>query len=134
MGILKGVYWKIPISIITGCLAFSETEWILIISLLIWMILDTITGIFASLKRNEKIQSRKLFRLSVKVFVYFFGTVGVKSLVMSYPALEAFAVQSFLSFFLLTEIKSFAENVKVLELGISDDFINMIKDTILRKK
>lgn len=72
---------------------------------------DTITGIFAAKKRNEKITSKGLYRTSQKVVVYFVGIMIFHgaSVTFALPSQIVYSVSFLIAF---TELYSISENIK----------------------
>jgi uncharacterized membrane protein len=72
---------------------------------------DTITGILAAKKRNEKITSKGLYRTSQKIVVYFVGIMIFHgaSITFGLPSQIVYSVSFLISF---TELYSISENIK----------------------
>ena len=72
---------------------------------------DTITGIFAAKKRNEKITSKGLYRTSQKVVVYFVCIMIFHgaSITFGLPSQIVYSVSFLIAF---TELYSISENIK----------------------
>jgi uncharacterized membrane protein len=72
---------------------------------------DTITGILAAKKRNEKITSKGLYRTSQKIVVYFVGIMIFHgaSVTFGLPSQIVYSVSFLISF---TELYSISENIK----------------------
>jgi len=107
MSIFTGAYWKIPLCYLISCLTFTDSEWGYVTTILLFLFLDLISGMVASHIEGKKITSGKLFRTSVKVFLYFGGLVALKSVEMSFglPSVKLFSL-----YIIVTEIVSFFEN------------------------
>ena len=72
---------------------------------------DTITGIFAAKKRNEKITDKGLYRTSQKVVVYFVCIMIFHgaSITFGLPSQIVYSVSFLIAF---TELYSISENIK----------------------
>ena len=72
---------------------------------------DTITGILAAKKRNEKITSKGLYRTSQKVVVYFCGIMIFHGAGITFglPSQIVYSVSFLIAF---TELYSISENIK----------------------
>ena len=108
----NGVYWKIPVSCFIGALTFSEEEWKFVLAILFVLVVDTISGLIASLLEGKKITSAKLSRFAVKVFLYFGGVIALKSVENAFPIVGGHLVRAYALFVIVTEVLSFFENIE----------------------
>jgi hypothetical protein len=78
---------------------------------------DTVTGIVAAKKRNEKITSKGLYRTSQKIMVYYCGIMIFHgaSVTFGLPSQIVYSVSFLIAF---TELYSISENIKSIT-GVS---------------
>lgn len=103
----------------------------LFLSVMFLVVIDLITGIWAALKRKEKITSKKLSYTISKIILY---TIALISGIAVHEVFKVFSVTLIVNmiaaFLAITEFKSIAENISSI-LGI--DFAGFIKKLIRRK-
>lgn len=124
MNFFTGAYWKAPLSAGVAFITFTESEWVLFMALFVWICIDVITGMLASKYEGKKICSSGMFKSSAKLAIYYGGALGMKSIALCYPEADI-VLPMYLGWAILTEVKSFFENMT--RLGYGKD----IKDKIL---
>jgi len=111
VGIYKGaVDFVTKISLLI--IAFYAPLKGLILTILLLVVLDLVTGLWASIKKRTKITSAKLSRTITKLMVYLF-TISVVQIVAKFIILigDVPITEMVSSFIILTELQSVLENV-----------------------
>jgi len=80
-------------------------------AILMLVVLDMITGIFAAYKTGESIRSRKFFASAVKLSLYLIMISAAHFVEVAVPELSGFTDEAMIAFVALTEIISVIENI-----------------------
>jgi len=119
-------FWqKILLTIPVGMFALTQQHYLVIWGLVMIMTIDTILGIWVSIKHNV-FASYKLGRIAAKVSKYFLAMTSVWILSAVEPTLFGWAFQGLGVFLILTEIFSNFEKLAILGLEIPTKFLAKI--------
>lgn len=105
---------------------FDVNQSVPMTSIIILVIFDTITGIFAAFKTGEKIESKKALRAAIKLFVYsiFISSAYLTGThLISFPALDGIVM----GFIALTELISIMENIGKMGYAIPKKLLNQLE-------
>jgi len=112
-------------------LLLKEKE--VVITFLFLMLIDTITGIAASIKRKNKITSWKLLKGKSFKFMIFFIVATLGIFIKHYAGIDV--IKAFILLGAIVEALSIKENIEILyEVDIFNDLLNKLKQIIKYKK
>ena len=118
LGSVLDYFWaKLLLTIPVGYFVFGEKHFLIVYSLLIILILDTILGIWVSTK-YKVFTSHRLGRIATKVSRYTIGLLSAWVLVCVSPTMFGWAFNFFGVFFILTEVFSNFEKLSLLGMKI----------------
>ena len=118
LGSLLKYFWtKLALTIPIGYFAFREDHFIVIYALIMILILDTILGIWVSIK-YKVFTSHRLSRITSKMARYTIGLASVWILSCMSPDLFGWSFKFFGTFFVLTEVFSNFEKLSLLGLRL----------------
>lgn len=98
------------------------------VALLVLILLDFITGVYAAKKSGEAIRSGKVRHSAIKVMAYFAVISGAHVAENGIPAAIAFIDETVLAFFLITELISLIENVGRMGYETPKKILNQLKE------
>ncbi len=118
LGSILDYFWtKLLLTIPIGYFVFNEKHFLMLYSLLLILILDTILGIWVSV-RYKVFTSHRLGRITAKMARYTIGLATVWVLSSVSPAAFGWAFNFFGTFFILTEAFSNFEKLSLLGMRI----------------
>ena len=118
LGSVLDYFWaKLLLTIPVGYFVFGEKHFLIVYSLLIILILDTILGIWVSTK-YKVFTSHRLGRITAKMARYTIGLATAWCLSSVSPNLFGWVFDFFGTFFILTEVFSNFEKLSLLGMRI----------------
>lgn len=102
-------------------------------ALLALLIIDFITGLYASKRSGEEIKSSKIFRTGIKILLYFVMVSAAHLTELAVPALDFMVDETMLGFLALTELVSILENIGRVGFTVPQQLLNKIKNRIETK-
>jgi len=118
LGSVLDYFWtKLLLTIPVGYFVFGEKHYLIIYALFIVLVLDTILGIWVSVK-YKVFASHRLGRITAKMGRYAIGLLTVWCLSSVSPDLFGWVFSFFGTFFILTEVFSNFEKLSLLGLRI----------------
>jgi len=124
-------FWvKLCLTIPVGLFMLKEQHYLIIYALLFILILDTILGIWVSIK-YKVFTSHRLSRITAKLFRYAIGLGSIWGLVVVSPSLFGWAFNSFGIFFILTEVFSNFEKLSLLGLIVPTKLLSKLNKNFL---
>jgi len=115
--ILKYFWAKVVLTIPMGYFVFRQDHYLVIYALLFILILDTVLGIWVSIK-YKVFTSHRLARVTSKMARYTIGLASVWVLTCMSPSIFGWAFKFFGTFFVLTEVLSNFEKLSLLGLHL----------------
>ena len=115
--IFKYFWVKILLTIPIGYFVFNEEHYLVIYALLMVLILDTILGIWVSIKYRV-FTSHRLRRITAKMGRYSIGLASVWILTIVAPSIFGWSFKFFGVFFIMTEVFSNFEKLSLLGLQL----------------
>lgn len=97
------------------------------LALLVLILLDFITGLYAAKKIGEPIRSAKIRHSAVKVLAYFAVIAGAHLVEKGLVSYISFLDETVLAFFLVTELISLIENVGKMGYETPQKILNQLK-------
>ena len=119
---MKYFWEKILLTIPFGMFALTQQHYLVIWGLVLIMLLDTILGIWVSIKHGV-FASYKLGRIASKISKYFLAMASVWVLSSVEPRLLGWTFQGLGIFLILTEVFSNFEKLAILGLKIPTKFL-----------
>ncbi len=116
-GILKYFWAKLVLTIPVGFFIFNEHHYLVVYALLMILILDTVLGIWVSIK-YKVFASHRLSRMTSKMARYAIGLASVWVLSILSPIMFGWTFDFFGTFFVLTEVFSNFEKLSLLGLHL----------------
>lgn len=95
--------------------------------LVVLIIMDSITGVFAAYKTGEEIESRKILRTAKKMILYFI-LVSAAFLAEKTIGIQFILNESVIAFLSLTEFVSILENIGKAGYKTPKKLLNKVKD------
>ena len=118
LGSVLDYFWaKLLLTIPVGYFVFGEKHYLIIYALFIVLVLDTILGIWVSVK-YKVFASHRLGRITAKMGRYAIGLLTVWCLSCVSPDLFGWVFSFFGTFFILTEVFSNFEKLSLLGLHL----------------
>jgi len=105
--------------------SFNVGHQVALISILVLIIFDFITGIFAAKFTGEEIKSSKVLKSAIKVALYFI-LISAGNLVENVVGLNLFADETIMGFLAATELISLIENIGRLGYAVPRKFLNKL--------
>ena len=122
---LKYFWVKLCLTLPIGLFVLNEQHYLIIYALLFILILDTILGIWVSI-RYKVFTSHRLARVTTKLARYTIGLASIWGLVCVSPSIFGWAFNSFGTFFILTEVFSNFEKLSLLGLTLPTKLLSRL--------
>lgn len=106
---------------------FGDTHYTVLFAIVVLTIMDMVTGIMASIQTGNSIESRKLFRTAIKLFVYVL-MVSAGHLTESVIGINFYIDEIIMFVIACTELVSILENASRMGYAIPKKLLNQLKD------
>lgn len=97
-------------------------------AILILIICDFATGIWAAKIAGDEIKSAKIFRTATKIVVYFLFIAVIHTSGKAYPIIQGISDQTIVAFLALTEVISIIENIGKMGFAIPKKMLNKLEE------
>lgn len=114
-------------TILTFSFFFGNIEKQILGAVIVLSLLDMITGIMASIKSGDSIESKRLFKTAVKIFIYLL-LISAGHLTMTAMGFDIKAVEAITAIIAITELISILENASRMGYAIPQKLLNQLKD------
>ena len=115
------------IGLLTYSFFFGDIKETIIISVIVLTIMDMITGIMASVRDGDSIQSRKFLKTAIKIFVYLL-MISAGHLAENLFGFDFKADEVITAVLGVTELISILENASRMGYAIPRKLLNQLKD------
>lgn len=106
---------------------FGDIEQQIISAVIVLALFDMITGVFAEVKSGKSVESKKLFKTAIKLFVYML-MISSGHLVETAIGYELKVDEVITAIIAVTEIISILENASRMGYAIPKKLLNQLKD------
>ena len=115
------------IGVLTYSFFFGDIEKQIISAVVVLALFDMITGVMASVKSGKSVESKKLFKTAIKLFVYML-MISSGHLVESVIGYELKVDEVITGIIAITEVISILENASRMGYAIPKKLLNQLKD------
>lgn len=115
------------VGLLTYSFFFGDIKETIIISVIVLALMDMITGIIASVKTGASIESRKLLKTAIKIFVYLL-MISAGHLAENLFGFDFKADEIITAVLGVTELISILENASRMGYAIPRKLLNQLKD------
>ena len=105
---------------------FGDLEKKILLSLLMLIIFDFVTGLLAAKVQGVEIKSAKVFRSAFKVLIYFTMVSSAHLLEATTPLFESFTDEVVIAFLAATELISIFENIGNMGFVVPQKLLNKL--------
>lgn len=106
---------------------FGDIEKPILASVIVLTLLDMVTGVMASVKTNDTIESKRLFKTAVKIFIYLL-LISAGHLTTTAIGFNIMAVEAITITIAITELISILENASRMGYAIPKKLLNQLED------
>ena len=128
LGDQVGIKAVVALAVSVYGFAFDALKNDIILALFVLTFFDFVTGIIAAKMTKERIQSARVFRTALKIFVYSMMISGAYLGEKIVPITSAFLDETMLGFLALTELISLIENVGRMGYVVPQKLLNKLEE------